>query len=133
MNGLVVASVLVPFALFLLCAVPSLLLAQRRNAELCRRSPNAMPYGWGYFLGYSGVIGGLLAGVIGLVMIFSGMHQDWLPLAIAYALVMAIASYGVLKRCRWGWLLHIPLSQNMALWAFNSVYVSNRWREFPWR
>ena len=68
-----------------------------------------------------------------LVLFAAGFYRAWMPFAIAYGLTLAVASYGVLTRRRWGWLMHIPLSLNMGMWAFNSVYVSNRWREFPWR
>lgn len=126
-------SVVVPFVLFILCVTTSLMLAQRKNAQLYERSPDAMPYTWGYFLGYSGVIGGVLVGVTGVVMTVAGLYRDWFLIVLAYAVVLGIASYGVLMRRRWGWLFHIPLSLNPGLWAFNSIYVHNRWREFPWR
>jgi hypothetical protein len=129
----VIASVVVPFVLFLICGVTSLKLAQRKNAQLFERSPDAMPYGWGYFLGYSGIIGSVLVSVTGVVMMVAGVYRDWFLIVLAYVVVLGIASYGVLRRRRWGWLFHIPLSLNPGLWAFNSVYVRNRWREFPWR
>jgi len=136
MDVRVVLSVMVPFVLFLLCVVPSVLLAQRRNAELVARSPELLTYGWGYFLGYSGIGGGLFVAIAGLALMvagYPGIYSDWLPYLALYGIALAIASYGVLTRRRWGWLAHIPLSMNLGMWAFNSVYVSNRWREFPWR
>ena len=89
-----------------------------------------MPYTWGYFLGYSGVIGGVLVSVTGLVMILAGLYHDWVLIGLAYTAALGLASYGVLTRRRWGWILHTPLTLNPGLWAFNSVYASNRWREF---
>jgi hypothetical protein len=126
---LVALSVGVPFILILLCGAVSLTLAQRRNARLCKRAPGVLPYTWGYFLGYSGIIGGLLVGATAGLLIMAGIYRDWFPLVLAYVAVIGIASYGVLTRRRWGWLFHIPLSLNPGLWAFNSVYASNRWRE----
>ncbi len=132
MNGLVVLGVALPFVLFVLCCAVSLGLAHRRNDQLCKRFPDLLPYTWGYFLGYSGIIGGLIAGASVMVMSVAGLYRDWFPIALAYLVIFGIASYGVLIRRRWGWLFHIPLSLNPGLWAFNSVYANNRWRELPW-
>ena len=133
MNGLVALVVALPFVLFILCCVISLSLARTRNDQLGRHFPDTLPYTWGYFLGYSGIIGGLLAAASGVVMTFAGFYRAWFPIALAYLVIFGIASYGVLTRRRWGWLFHIPLSLNPGLWAFNSVYANNRWRELPWR
>lgn len=129
MNILVMVSVGVPFILFILCGAVSLRLAHRKNAQLYERAPQVLPYTWGYFLGYSGIIGGILVGVTAGVLTRAGLYRDWFPLVLAYVVLIGIASYGVLTRRRWGWLFHIPLSLNPGLWAFNSVYASNRWRE----
>lgn len=128
-NILVMASVAVPAILLFLCGAASLLLAKRRNDQLVERVPEVLPYTWGYFLGYSGILGGILVGVTAGVLIMAGFYRDWFPIVLAYVTVSGIASYGVLTRRRWGWLFHIPLSLNPGLWAFNSVYASNRWRE----
>jgi hypothetical protein len=133
MNYFVILSVVVPFVGFIGCAGTSLLLALRKDAQLCARSPDTLSYKWGYFLGYSGIITAALAIAAGTALIAAGFYRSWVPIVMAYALGLGIASYGVLMRRKWGWLLHIPLSLNMGLWAFNSVYVNNRWREFPWR
>lgn len=67
---------------------------------------------------------------VGAVLMSYGLYREWIPWVQAHAVAFGIASYGVLLRRKWGWVLQIPLSLNMGLWAFNSVYVSNRWREF---
>lgn len=133
MNSFVILSVVVPFVLFILGAGASLMLALRKDAQLSERSPDTLSYKWGYFLGYSGVISAALVSATVVLIIVAGHYLDWLPILLAYAVALGIASYGVLTRRRWGWVLHIPLSLNMGLWAFNSVYVHNRWQEFPWR
>ncbi|MEO8443789.1 MAG: hypothetical protein ABI567_02155 [Gammaproteobacteria bacterium] len=133
MSTIVIVSVVAPFVLFILCVSSSLMLARQKNAQLFERSPASMPYTWGFFLGYSGIIGGILASATVGVMTVAGLYQDWFPAVLAYSLAMGVASYGVLRRQKWGWLFHIPLTLNPGLWAFNSVYVHNRWREFPWR
>ena len=133
MNEFVVVSVVAPFILFVLGTGTSLMLALRKDAQLSARSPDTLSYKWGYFLGYSGIITAIVVSATGAVMIRAGIYRGWFLLAIAWAVALGIASYGVLTRRKWGWLLHIPLSLNMGLWAFNSVYVNNRWREFPWR
>ena len=132
-NGMVVLMVVVPFLLAAACFGPSYLLALKRNRELAASAPETLTYTWGYFLGYSGIGSGLFIVLAGLVLIVVGRYVAWSWLAVLYGVGLAIASYGVLTRTRWGWLVHIPLSLNMGLWAFNSVYFSNRWRELPWR
>lgn len=128
-----VLGVALPFVLFVACCAVSLFLARRRNDELGKQLPDVLPYTWGYFLGYSGIIGGLMVIASGVVMTVTGFYSSWFPVALAYVVIFGIASYGVLTRRRWGWLFHIPLSLNPGLWAFNSVYASNRWPELPWR
>lgn len=133
MNDTVMLIVGTAFMLFAFCVGVSLWLAWNKDNQLAERFPGMNSYTWGYFLGYSGIITALMAVAAAGTMIAAGMYRAWLPAAVAYAVATGIASYGVLTRRRWGWVLHIPLSLNMGLWAFNSVYASNRWREFPWR
>ncbi|MCC7329381.1 MAG: hypothetical protein IT484_04405 [Gammaproteobacteria bacterium] len=133
MDVFIAASVVVPFILLVLWFLTSLLLAQRKDAELNGRQPDTLSYKWGYFLGYSGVIGALGIGLAAVAMLSIGSWRGWLLAIIAYAVLFGIASYGVLMRRRWGWLCHIPLSLNPGLWAFNSVYASNRWQELARR
>lgn len=132
-NGMVVLMVVVPFLLAAACFGPSYLLALRRNRQLAVSAPETLTYTWGYFLGYSGIGTGLFIVLAGPVMMVTGFYGDWAWPVMIYGVGLVIASYGVLTRTRWGWLVHIPLSLNMGLWAFNSVYFSNRWRELPWR
>lgn len=133
MNNLVVVSVVVPFVLFALCVTASVLLAQRKDAQLGEHAPETLSYKWGYFLGYYGIIWALLIAAAELVSVAAGFYRDWFLLLLAHAVAFGIASYGVLTRRKWGWVFHIPLSLNPGLWAFNSVYLQNRWREFAAR
>ncbi|MDQ1303881.1 MAG: hypothetical protein QG595_1864, partial [Pseudomonadota bacterium] len=82
-----------------------------------------------YFLGYSGLMTAVAGVIGGVVMTRIGFYPGWAPFVVVYAVVFGVASYGVLMRRRWGWIFHIPLSMNMGLWAFNSVYFFNRWKE----
>lgn len=132
MNGFIVLGVVLPFALFIFCCTASLKLAVRKDNQLRERLPDMLPYTWGYFLGYSGLIGGLIMILTGVALTVAGFYRDWFPIALVYVVTLGIASYGVLIRRRWGWFFHIPLSLNPGLWAFNSVYAHNRWRELPW-
>jgi hypothetical protein len=133
LSYIVIISVVIPFILFLVCVALSLMLAHRKNTQLFESSPESLPYTWGFFLGYSGIIGGSFVVATIVLMIAADFYRDWLLILLAYSVALGIASYGVLMRQRWGWLFHIPLSLNPGLWAFNSVYVHNRWQEFPWR
>ncbi|MBW7930070.1 MAG: hypothetical protein H3C57_02035 [Gammaproteobacteria bacterium] len=130
MHAAIAASVVVPFIILLAWFLASLWLSQRKDAELSARLPGTLSYKWGYFLGYSGMLGAAGVVVAVLAMMAAGMPRGWLLALLAYAVAFGLASYGVLLRRRWGWLFHVPLSLNPGLWAFNSVYASNRWREF---
>jgi hypothetical protein len=127
----IVAIVVIPFLLLLLCTAVSALLAQRKDAELNVQAPETLSYKWGYFLGYYGILFGILVALSGLVLIYFGLYRDWFAYVLLYLLLFGVASYGVLIRRRWGWVFQIPLSLNPGLWAVNSVYLSNRWREMP--
>jgi hypothetical protein len=129
MEGSVVVIVVLPVLLFAVCTAASLLLAQKRDARLNEIAPGTLSYKWGYFLGYYGIIFGGAVTLVGVVMTATGAYRDWFPVAFLYLVVFAIASYGVLNRRKWGWVFQIPLTLNMGLWAFNAVYLSNRWRE----
>jgi hypothetical protein len=129
MNASIVAIVVVPVLLFVLCATASVLLARKKDARLDERAPGTLSYKWGYFLGYYGIIFGAVVTVLGVAMMATGIYYDWFAIVLAYLLVFGIASYGVLNRRKWGWIFQIPLTLNMGLWAFNAVYLSNRWRE----
>lgn len=133
MNGSIAISVVVPFVLLVLWFLVSLKLAHRKDAELNQLLPETLSYKWGYFLGYSGVIGAAGIAVTAAAVLVAGLGGGWLLAVLAYALLFGLASYGVLMRRKWGWLFHIPLSLNPGLWAFNSVYASNRWQELARR
>ncbi|MEZ5565710.1 MAG: hypothetical protein R3F24_09430 [Gammaproteobacteria bacterium] len=129
LNTIVILSVVIPFVLFIVCVMASLMLARRKNTQMVENSPGTLPYTWGFFLGYSGIIGGIfIAAAVGIVVL-AGYYQDWFLILLTYAIGLGVASYGVLLRYRWGWLIHIPLTLNPGMWAFNSVYIHNRWRE----
>lgn len=129
MDSFIVFSVVVPLVLFVFCVATSLLLAQRRDAELNASLPDSLSYKWGFFLGYYGMLFCAIVVAAEAVMSIAGVYYDWYPVVAAWAVAFAIASYGVLMRRRWGWVFQIPLSLNMGLWAFNSIYLHNRWRE----
>ena len=129
MDDLIVAGVAVPFIVAVACIVVCLIFSQKRDAQLSVRSPGTMSYKWGYFLGYSGLMTAVAGIVGGVVMTRIDFYPAWAPFVMVYAVAFGVASYGVLTRRRWGWIFHIPLSMNMGLWAFNSVYFFNRWKE----
>lgn len=129
-NTSIALIVFIPFVLFIICGGASLWLARRENERLYERSPGVLSYAWGYFLGYSGVIGTAFVSLTVVGLIIAGLYRAWFPVALVYLVLLGIASYGVLTRRKWGWVFHIPLCLNPGLWAFNCVYLQNRWREF---
>ncbi len=129
MDDLIVAGVVVPFVVAVVCIGICLAFSQKKDAQLSARSPGTMSYKWGYFLGYSGLMTAVAGIIGGIAMTRIGFYPAWAPFVMVYSAVFGVASYGVLTRRRWGWIFHIPLSMNMGLWAFNSVYFFNRWKE----
>lgn len=130
MDDILAFGVIGAFLVVVALAGISLLLARRKDLQLGERAPATLPYRWGYFLGYSGLITAVLVAIGGAMLTVFDVYAHFTPVLIVYAVLFGIASYGVLRRRRWGWLAHIPLSLNPGLWAFNSIYFSNRWREF---
>lgn len=130
MNAFVTTSVLAFFAILLIWFLASYWLAQRGDAALKAREPDTLSYKWGFFLGYSGIFVALIACAVVFVLAAVWEWQFWMLVTLAYAVAFGVASWGVLLRRRWGWLWQVPLSMNPGLWAFNSVYASNRWQEF---
>lgn len=122
-------SVVVFFLLLLFCFTVSGLLARKKDNQLNQQAPDSQTYQWGYFLGYYGIVFALVTIASGVVLKATGFYRDWFPFVLVYLVIYAVASYGVLNRRKWGWLLQIPLTLNPGLWALNSVYFSNRWRE----
>ena len=129
MDDSIVAGVVVPFLVAGVCGAVCLFFSQKKDAQLSMRAPGNLSYKWGYFLGYSGLMTAVAGVIGGLVMPRIGFYPSWAPFVIVYSVAFGMASYGVLMRRRWGWIFHIPLSMNMGLWAFNSVYFFNRWKE----
>ena len=129
MDDSILAGVVVPFVVATIGFAICLAFSQKKDAQLSVRSPGTMSYKWGYFLGYSGLMTAVAGVIGGLAMPRIGFYPAWAPFVVIYAVAFGIASYGVLMRRRWGWIFHIPLSMNMGLWAFNSVYFFNRWKE----
>lgn len=124
-----VEMVVVGFVLLVICCTASGLIARKEDDKLNERSPDSLTYQWGYFLGYYGIIFAAMCIGTGVVLMVRGFYHEWFPILLGYLVVYAIASYGVIARRRWGWMLQIPLTLNPGLWALNSVYFSNRWRE----
>ncbi len=129
MDDSIVAGVALPFLVAVVCGAVCLIFSQKKDAQLSARAPGTLSYKWGYFLGYSGLMTAVAGVIGGVVMTRIGFYPGWAPFVVVYAVVFGVASYGVLMRRRWGWIFHIPLSMNMGLWAFNSVYFFNRWKE----
>ncbi len=113
LRGLVVVIVLI--------AIP---IAFIHDKKLHEEQPSVRPYKWGYYIGYAGLIGSVL--FIFLVVLFSAALALFLVLSIP----QAIASYYIIRRKKWAWVLGTILTLNPILWIAHIFYGRNRWGEF---
>ncbi|MEM7401236.1 MAG: hypothetical protein AAF304_04720 [Pseudomonadota bacterium] len=102
--------------------------------------PDLQAYKWGFFQGWTGMlIGGSFAVIVlfNPLLLFSDpqLNQDegfrlFISIFIfLWSGLIAFASYFVIKRKRWGWIVATIFSFNPVLWVINGIYLKNRWKE----
>ena len=113
----------------LLVAIPASFVLDK---SLHRTFPGVQPYKWGYFMGVGGVISSLIYGVLLLASIHNakvGEERTTLFVLLAYALIIAVTHFLIIKRQRWAWVTGTILQFNPLLWVLNTIYIRSRWAE----
>lgn len=106
--------------------IPALLLERRRR----KSGIGERRYLWGYFQGMMGVLWSAVAAAGTISALGSGESQ---LVAVTAGGVLTLTwlagGIGVLRRRRWGWVLHTVTSLNPVWWIANPLYVYRRWSE----
>lgn len=96
----------------------------KMDISLHKRTPEAKPYKWGYYIGWMGILGWLLISVYAL-----SLHGEDTLLEFLLSVVGIVSHIQVLRRNRHGWIVAIILQLNPISWIINGIYLKNRWSE----
>ena len=109
------------------------------NTALGKQCPECKSFGWGFFIGWFGIITSMLNilvigselrsgwfGVVGMYM-YSLIHPS---VAYLYFVTTLIFSYLIIVRNKYGWLIGSILWLNPIIWVINFFYGKKRWSEF---
>lgn len=120
------------FVVLVACAVVSALLALHMAEILRQKEPELKPYAWGYFVGWSGLTGGIAYGTSQIIAAFDayGSRAEFLGMLGVFSIFFAIMHALVIRRNKWAWVAAIILQLNPILWIINGIYLRNRWTEF---
>ncbi len=113
LSGLVAVSALI--------AIP---IAFIHDKKLHEEQLSVRPYKWGYYIGYAGLIGSVL------FTFFVVLFSTALALFLVLSIPQAIASYYIIRRKKWAWVLGTILTLNPILWIAHTFYGRNHWGEF---
>jgi len=118
-------------------AIVSIFIAIRMGDKFDDEHPDLEPYKWGFFQGWTGLLTGAAFGVLVLInplLLFTdpqltqdeGFKLFITIIMFIWCILIATASYFVIKRKRWGWLVATIFSLNPVLWIINGIYLKNR-------
>ncbi len=99
------------------------LVAKKLNTKLQQKNPNYKSFVWGYFIGISNIIWGIL-----LILVL--MDTKSLDLIVSiFMLIPIILGYFTVKRNKTLFIALTVLSINPIIWIINWIYIKNRWDE----
>ena len=105
--------------------------AYREQIQFAQKNPSLRPYMWGYFIGYCGIVSGIL---YSLLFFYHGFTEQYANEEyFLWGIIMLAFSYPfylIVKRTRVGWILGSLLCLNPITWVINFIYGRNRWQEF---
>lgn len=118
-------------ALAILFTLPCFPMALMLNKSQRERSPELLPFTWGYFFGLSGAFGFAVFAVLQLLAGMTGQgDRAEFSLFLGVALSTAALAFSlVIKRYKWAFVIATIVSLNPILWIVNGIYIRNRWRE----
>jgi len=105
----------------LVVLIAAIAISRKMNKKLITQKPQCKAYVWGYFLGVTG----FLSGVIVLLM---GIDTSQVLLIIAGGIII-LSSYFTVKRYKWALIIITILNLNIFVWVANIFYIKNRWKE----
>lgn len=98
---------------------------------LKKKKPDALPYQWGYFTGWMGLLCGFCISILNFSE--AAKAQDDVNISLYYScigiycFVTGFIHLFIIFRNRWLWILAIILQLNPVLWVINGIYLKNRW------
>tara|TARA_R100001039_G_scaffold33289_1_gene26731 strand:- start:5248 stop:5901 length:654 start_codon:yes stop_codon:yes gene_type:complete len=101
------------------------------DKRLHHNNPDALPYKWGYYNGWMGILVSVVYAVIFFVSAADayGRAADNYVSSGIFTLVLGALSAGFVFRNRWWTVLSIIVQFNPLLWIINGIYLKNRWNE----
>jgi len=112
------------------CALVAAGLANSWDKKLHEKSPDVMPFKWGYFVAWMGIITGVVMAFLSfrnqaLWYRKSDVDLVWGVICLGYAWI----HYFMLQRHRLAWVVGVILHFNPVAWIINAIYIKNRWSE----
>ena len=109
-------------------------IAKKLNTNHKTRYPDHQDYKWGYFMGVSGVVGGILYSLFylfTLIWVFEGFQDIGLyVLILGLYLIPVILGYFICKKSKQAIIWGTIFSINPVIWIINFFYIKNRRGEF---
>lgn len=99
------------------------------DKRLHEKNPDALPYKWGYYNGWMGVIISIIYASIFFISAtdtYGRRSDEYASLGFLF-LIIAVVSAGFIFRNRWWAIASIVAQFNPLLWIINGVYIKNRW------
>ena len=103
-------------------------LEKRLKAKL----PHTRPYKWGFYVGAM-CLACVPCGLVVFAAVPFAKDSEGILSCLAmggWFILHGVCGFFIIKRKRWAWIVHTVLSCNLFGWIINSIYMSNRWREF---
>ena len=105
-------------------------MAWRSNRTLQSETPEARPFMWGYYQGYSGIIAGALWIMLSIYGAANGNvnASDALMISGFGGACIALGWYTI-KRNAYALVALTIISCNVVHYVINAIYIKNRWKE----
>ena len=107
----------------------------KEGKEFKSKNPNLLPFAWGFFVGYMGVVFSLISAA-SLFIESTHKYGSAATGMVVLGLIMLLTAFVhiyMIKRNKWAWLVGIVISMNPILWVVNGIYLKNRWHEMGGR
>ena len=101
------------------------------DERLHKKNPDALPYKWGYYNGWMGIIISVIYAAIFFISAadtYGRRSDEYAALGFLF-LILAVISAGFIFRNRWWSIASVIAQVNPLLWIINGIYIKNRWHE----
>lgn len=100
------------------------------DRRLRETKPDVLPYKWGYYNGWMGILTSIICAAIffGSAATAHGKQSEYYAIGLLF-LVLAMVGAGFVFRNKWWATASIMAQFNPILWIINGIYIKNRWHE----